>query len=394
MSFANFGVGIGALAQGLNQGVQTGAMLRQVSDQNQIRRATKQGMSNAESSRSSAIDSLVQTGSASNADNTMTVPTYQVGDQKFSNQEDARKTAESQVGSVMDFFYQNEAPRIAELYLQQGDVQKAEIWNKWIKDKNVQKGFEYGVKAYQAATIGDDEGAVKSMIKMYNHPGYFEDGRKATGYKPIKGDDGSVTGYAITIKDANGNEQILNVNKGQEMLQAIAPFVDPRSIYEQGLREIETMRLAQEKTNDRLWEAEKIQFQEDGRNQRHRETIEGQNQRLVTGKELDAANKRAELEMRAQVDLLYKKNTHPDEAVKQIVLASKREQAQNPYGPQRSDRELVAEARKLVAEIYQGQQKNPMSGGIQPQQAPRQAPTGRGPIIFDTQTGKVVPYGR
>lgn len=244
MSFANFGIGVGALAQGLSTGMDIGQKFNKVRDQKQIRDAMKGGMENAKAAREKAVGERISVGSASNADNTATVPTFNVDGVDYADEKQARGAADKAVGSVMDFFYQNEAPRVAELYASQGDIQTAETWNKWIKDKNVQKGFEFGVRAFQSAQTGDDEGAVKNMIKMYNQPGYFEDGRKATGYELIKNKSGETTGYAITVKGADGKEQVLNVNKGEDMLNAVQRLADPQAVFKQGLAEIQSAREA------------------------------------------------------------------------------------------------------------------------------------------------------
>jgi hypothetical protein len=390
MSFANFGIGLGAFAQGLTQGMQLGNQIKTVRDQQKVRDTIKGGMDNAKAARASAIDNLVQVGSAANPSDTMTVPTYQVEGQAFNDAAGARKAAESRVGSVMDYFYQNEAPKIAELYMEQGDVEKAETWSKWINDKQVKKGFELGVKAYQAASIGDDEGAVKYMMKMYNAPGYFEDGRKATGYKPVKAEDGSVTGYAITVKDGQGNEQILNVNKGPEMIQAITPFVDPKSVYDQAMGEIRSAQQmrAQQAQDERKFRRD---IYRDDRRAANQSNLQSQRDeaslnRTVTGKQMDAAARQAEIAMKAQAGELFRKNTHPDEAVKQIFLAAKKASVGYDGKPTRSDEELIAEARAAVQAIYQ-QPQNPMSGGIG-----GQAPAGA--MIYDTQTGQMVPLRR
>lgn len=417
MSFANFGIGLGALAQGLNTGIDAGTKLKGIMDQNQIRKAHKEGMAKAKDQRQSAIDELVQVGAAPNADNTMTMPTYEVEGQSFGDEESARKAAESKVGTVTDYFYQNEAPRIAELYMEQGDLQKAETWNKWIKDKNVQKGFEYGVRAYQAASLGDDEGAIKSMIKMYNHPGYFEDGRKATGYEPIKGEGGETVGYAITVEDDKGNKNILNVERGQGMLQAIAPFVDPKTVYDQGWSEINAMNKAKlEMAKEDMKFRRNVALEdrkEVGRVNRQQMQNDAAMERTVTSKQMDAANKTAAVD--AKVAAL-KKAGYPDafinEALPAMLGIGEYKKAAAPEEVSRMlhqarlsadynySRKTPQEQAAIIEQDMQlingpaQERRNPMSGGIPAQQGGARPAPGRGPTILDTRTGQLVPYQR
>lgn len=411
MSFANFGIGVGAFAQGLTQGMQLGNQINTARDQYQVRKAHREGMANAKTARQSAIDELVQVGAGPNASNTMTMPTYQVEGQSFADEGSARKAAESRVGSVTDFFYQNEAPKIADLYMEQGDVEKAETWRKWIQDKNVQKGFQYGVRAFQAASMGDDETAIKNMVKMYNQPGYFEDGSKATGYKPVKGKDGSTIGYAITVKDAQGNENVLNVEKGEGMLRAMMPFVDPKSVYEAGWAEITAERNARLKAVQEDMKFKRDIYRDDRRALSQRDLAAQRDaaslDRTVIGKQMDSANKTAAVD--AKVAALkkagysdafinealpamlgigeYKKAAAPEEVrrmLHQARLSSDRSYARKSPQEQAA---VIEQDMQLISGPQQ--RRNPMAGGMQ-----SQAPAGRGPMILDTQTGQLVPYGR
>lgn len=389
MSFANFGVGLGAFTQGLSQGMQIGRQVRDVRNENQVRKAHQEGMANAKTARQSAIDELVQVGAGPNASNTMTMPTYQVEGQSFADEGSARKAAESRVGSVTDFFYQNEAPKIADLYMEQGDVEKAETWRKWIQDKNVQKGFQYGVRAFQAASMGDDETAIKNMVKMYNQPGYFEDGSKATGYKPVKGKDGSTIGYAITVKDAQGNENVLNVEKGEGMLRAMMPFVDPKSVYEAGWAEITAERNARLKAAQEEMKFKRDIYRDDRRALSQRDLAAQRDaaslDRTVIGKQMDQAMKREEMQLQQQAGMLYKKGASPEEAMRMLVTSMQSKFVDYEGRPTMSPDEMIARARAILEPIYK---QNPMSQGIG-------APQASGvPMVYDTQTGQMVPLRR
>ncbi len=244
MSFASFGIGVNALAEGINSGLDAGQKIRTMRDQNAIRSTMADGLEKAKTQRQAEIDGAVKVGSKASADNTMTMPTYEVDGKEYGSEDQAKKVATDKVGTVMDYFYQNAAPQIADEYLKQGNMEKAEAWNTWIKDKNVQKGFKYGVKAFQAANMGQDNEAMDYLFKMYNQPGYFEDGRKAKSWAPIKDKSGDVTGYAITVQSDDGSTSVLNVNKGEEFLQQVQLLADPKSVYEMGWGNIQAANQA------------------------------------------------------------------------------------------------------------------------------------------------------
>lgn len=408
MSFANFGIGVGALAQGLSTGMDIGQKFNKVREQKQVRDAMKGGMDNAKAARQSAVDGMVQVGSAASQDNTSTVPAYKVDGVDYANETEARGAADKAVGSVMDFFYQNEAPKVAELYASQGDIKTAETWNKWIKDKNVQKGFEFGVRAYQAASAGDDEGAVKSMIKMYNQPGYFEDGRKAKGYELIKNSKGETTGYAITITGKDGKSQVLNVNKGEDMLNAVQRLADPQAVFKQGMADIQAVRQARlEMAKGELGHARNLEVAKvkantaaDMENLRQgnrleRDGIQAQRQQAQPtaieqkanglrnigaslGMQGDALNQFIAAGVGAKSDEDFVKMATGILAKQQDMMGNNQFLALPPD-------QQRAQIQQLAGTIKGAQGgSNPMAGGM-----PARAPAGA--TIIDTKTGQVVP---
>lgn len=408
---------MGGLAQGMNTGSKLvdayykGQANKQKAD---IKNALAGGIDSAKAARQAEIDGKVEVGGTANADDTATVPTFKVDGNEYGDEKSARGAAEGAVGSVMDFFYQNEAPKIADLYLQQGDIEKAEKWNTWIKDKNVTKGFEAGVRAYQAAAQGDDEGAMKNLFKMYNQKGYFEDGRKAKSWEPIKNKAGEVTGYAITLTGSDGKDRVANVNKGEELLSQVQMLANPQTAYESSMASYQKAR--EEKLNmakDELKHARSLEVAgvkasntvalENVRqgNRLERDGIQAQRQQAqptaVEQKAAGLSKVGASLGMEGEALKQFVAAgvgaKSDDDFVKMATgLLSKQ---QDLYGNNKFLNLPPAEQQQQIQQLAstikaaRGAQQQPMAGGIP---APGQGGAPKGATIIDTKTGKVVPY--
>lgn len=417
MSFASFGIGVNALAQGINTGLDSGQKIMAMRDNKKIRDTMAEGLETSKTQRQAEIDGAVNVGSKSSADNTMTMPTYEVDGKDYGSEEGAKKVAESKVGTVMDYFYQNAAPKIAEEYLNQGDVAKAETWNNWIKDKNVEKGFKHGVKAFQLASMGQDEKAMESLFKMYNQPGYFEDGNQAKSWAPIKDKDGDTTGYAITIEAADGSTSVLNVNKGEEFLQQIQMLADPKSVYEMGWGQIEAGKQAQIDIAKSDYEhSQKLELEQvKGNNQLNLEGVKTQGKMELEGYKSDLdSTQPSDIEKKGKglqkigTDILGLQGDALKQFVQSGVLAksdddfvkmattllSKQQDWDGnnkfltlpPEQQQAQIQQLAGTIKAAQSGSQPGQPQQPMAGGIPPQ-------SGAKPRAYklDQRTGKMVP---
>lgn len=417
MSFANFGIGLGAFAQGLNQGMETGAKLRGAYNDIKLDNAREKGMEEAKAARQSAIDNLVQVGSTSNADNTMTMPTFNVGGQSYGDEAAARSAAEKEVDPLDDFYHRIAVPKIYEEYMQI-DPEKAEIWMKWNEDKQVRKGKGYWARGVRAASMGDYDNAGKYFMKAYNTPGYYEDGNKMSGFEVIKqkGKDGKevATGVRIKMKMANGEEVTTDMGV-DEAMQMGAMYGDPKNVLEYGLQQLQwrQKQAAEIAKEDRQFQRD---IYRDDRNAANQSALQSQRddaalERTVTGKQMDAANKNDAVDRKVEI---LKRNGYADEWIAQnlpaILGIGEYKKAISPddarlrlhEGRIKNDysyaRKSQAEQRAIIEQDMQmiygsqpQQRSNPLSGGISGQGA---RPTGRVPMIYDTTTGKTVPYSR
>lgn len=394
MSFANFGIGIGALAQGLNQGLDIGKKLRQVSDDNAMRRARKEGMESAKQARSSAIDSLIQTGSAPSADNSMTVPTYNVGDQSFASQDEARAAAAQRVGGLDEFFQKVAAPKIYEQYMEI-DPEKAEAWREWNESKQVKTAQKHWASAIMRANMGDFEGFGKDLVKAYNTRGYLDDGTEVKEWNTLKDDKGNITGVSLTLKGPDGKEFTQTVNGMEEAYRMGASLLSPENVFNVGWQEIQAAKKAQltAANDERKFRQNVYRDERKFENQRALQTQrdDAALERTVTSKQMDAAAKKAEQEAKAATGELYRKGASPEEAKRQLVTTLARQYVDYSGRPTKSPAEIAAIADEYVAQIYGGkpQAQNPLAGGISGQAAPKGTP-----MILDTKTGKLVPYGQ
>lgn len=410
MSFANLGIGINAFAQGLNSGIDAGTKISGLVKQGQMRRAREEGMADAKAARSSAIDSLIQTGAAPNADNTMTTPTYNVGDQSFADQGSARKAAESQVGSLDEFYQKVAAPKIYERYLEI-DPEKAQAWKAWNDQEQVKSGQKHWAQAIMKANMGDFDGFGKSLVKAYNTRGYLDDGTEVKDWKTLKDADGNVTGALLTFKGPDGKEFSQTVNGMEDAYRMGAQLLAPEQVFNLGWQEIQAAKKAQIAAHQEgVKQQGRVQLE--GVRQQGRQAVQTQRDnaamdRVQTKAQMDeaAANRKAEAKVQALRKAGYSddfikqsmpailglgdyKKAAPPEEVRRMLHQARLGDFQYQRKTPEEQAKIIDQDVALINEA--GATPNPMSRGIQGQGAPA---TGT-PMIYDTQTGKMVPYQR
>lgn len=414
MSFANFGIGVGAFAQGLSSGIDTGVKLHGLMQQGKLRKARESGMADAKAARQSAIDSLVKVGSTANADNTMTMPAYNVGDQSYGDETSARKAAEGQVGSLDEFYQKVAVPKIYEQYMEI-DPEKAETWMRWNEEKQVRQGQKYWSQAIGRANAGDFDGFGKYLVKAYNTRGYFDDGTEVKDWKTLKDDKGNITGAQLTFKGPDGKEFTQVVNGMEDAYRLGAFMLSPENVFNTGWSEIQAAKKAQLEMakEDRKFQRDVYR---DDRKAANQSALQSQRddaalERTVTGKQMDAANKSSAVNQK--VELLkrngfsddwiaqnlpailgigeYKKAAAPEEVRRMLHQA--RLSADYNYSRKTPQEQaaIIEQDMQLIYGSQPQQRSNPLSGGISGQGA---RPTGRVPMIYDTTTGKTVPYSR
>lgn len=218
MSFANFGIGVGALAKGINQGMTLGRQIKSARNENEINDIRTEGLQAAQDQRKQDINSRVEGQGLRGAPDTgfmsEAASGFKVGDQSFKTRDSAKEAASGDVGGVMDYFMRDTAPKIAERYVAQGDIEKAEAWNTWVKDRRSQQAVEQWGKSYTAAQTGDWDSAAKGFGEYYTN--FINDNVDYVGHETLSDGDGNVTGFNITLKDndtGKNTQMPLNVDQ-------------------------------------------------------------------------------------------------------------------------------------------------------------------------------------
>ena len=159
-------------------------------------------------------------------------------------------------------------PRYIQQYLQQGKIPEAQAFQKYVQDANVQQGLKYGSSFMRAVQLGDAEGAMGSMVKMFNQPGYFENGYSAVGAKLTRDKDGNAAGMDITLRnDATGETTTHTFNTLEDAYRTVMPFADPKNVFDYAMQQIaaSAKNKAEVQKEDRAWNRDltKIQIQQE-----------------------------------------------------------------------------------------------------------------------------------
>lgn len=155
---------------------------------------------------------------------------FMVGDAGFDTREEALAHAMKNAPSVTDFFMKNAVPRIAQAYLEQGDVAKAEAWDKYAKDKTTQKNMETWAKMERAATMGDFQKAGDHMFDLYKQ---YDDGVTPLSKEAVKDKDGKFTGFNVRLKNDETGEVTAQFIPQAQMVEMGLAALSPPAMFEQ-----------------------------------------------------------------------------------------------------------------------------------------------------------------
>lgn len=402
------GFQIGAAFNGLSQGLTLGTNIRKAMDDAEVRNVMAEGLETAKTARTEDIAANSQVGSKANADDTMTVPTYDdTRGNSYADAEAQKKGAEKNAPSMDELYMRDVVPKIKETYIAQGNMTAADKWDEWTQDKNTRTALGHLNKATIAGRMGDFNAYADNMIKTYNTPGYYEDGIHAEGYDLIKDKDGNTTGVNLKLKNkdtgqlftqaVNGTEDMMNLGiaaldpkKGFElnMARQVAKDASAAKIAEKGIDTQYGMIRDTNKVATKAAADAELENQKAGNKEA--------DTRLTA--QLAGDNKRKELEMKATAGLLFKKGASPQEAHRMLVQGMNNKMVDYAGKPTMTPQEMSQRATQMVEETYgKGALANPMANGLpgtQTTQAPARAPAAapvKGVVRLDTKTGQVVP---
>ncbi len=232
MNFANFGIAVGALGQGVMQGLQIGRAIRQARDENEIRDLTQEGMDAAQRVRQQGIDaSIMSTPGLAVSDEGVagTPQQFSVGGKPFTTRDEATKAAEAQAPEMMSIYRKQFAPKVYAAYIQQGKPEKAEDFRRWIETSEAQEGLNLWATTMRAAQRGDWEAAGDGYFKM---AGMAMSDITPLTHRAVKDASGNITGFDVRWRDnKTGEEKAQSIDVDMLLDQGPALF-SPHQYYE------------------------------------------------------------------------------------------------------------------------------------------------------------------
>lgn len=198
------GIGFGAFAQGMNQGLGTGMKLRGAWDAKQVRDQRQATIDTAKKEYDKSIDT-------------------EVAAQPGIAPEQARNNATAKVGSFTDYLYGTAMPKLIDTYTQNGDLEGAETMRKWATDAKERKFMDNFGKTLGAWAAGQSSGDyapfAQSAVDLLNKGNY---GIKATGYDLVKDSEGKTTGLTFKLKEGENefNHTFNSIDEAAKFLSA------------------------------------------------------------------------------------------------------------------------------------------------------------------------------
>lgn len=414
------GYALSGIVNGLSNGIQLGQQIRGALDQAEVRNVMSEGMDQAKQARADDITANSQVGSKANAENTMTMPTFDdTRGNSYANADEQKKAAEKNAPLADDFYIRDIVPKIKETYIAQGNQAGADAWDKWAQDKNTQTGMKYWAQALRAGQMGDFKTYADTMVKAYNTEGYYDDGLHADGYDLVKDKDGNTTGLTLKMKNKDTGEVFAQTIHGQDdMVQAGIGLLDPRNAFQTTMARVTASEAAAAKAglevaktnNGMIRDNNNVALQAQAASKLEDQRAGNASARMREGKQLDQQN--AGATVTAKVDMLkkagydegfikgalpqilgigqFKKPADPQEVRRMLFQARLNDFNFSRKSPQEQARQIEQDLQLING----GNEtpSNPMSAGM-PSAQSSAAPAGKKtPMIFDTQTGQMLPY--
>lgn len=219
---ANFGIGLGSFLSGVAQGADAYANIQNARSRQKLTDMQVSNLEKEQQSKQGAVDLAAQ------------------------GADEAKANTDGKIDNVMNYYMQNTAPKLQQYWLSQGDMDKANAFGKWIQDSNVQQGMKYGAGMIQGAQQGNPELVMDNMVKLYNQPGYFEDGFSAVKADVRRDKDGNASGWDITLKNnKTGKETTHSFNSMDDIYKTAMQFGDPKNVFEYGMQQLKAGQDAQ-----------------------------------------------------------------------------------------------------------------------------------------------------
>lgn len=191
---------------------------------------------------------------------------FMAGGQKFKTKDDAVNFASTRAASAYENFMKNDAGKIRDVYLKNGDLEGAERFQNFLDDKSTKDGQKKWMKGISLIELGMPREGLQSIIDAQNVAGYGSD-VKISGFEDVTNDKGVKTG-AIRIKftgtdGVEGYRDIANIEDAAMMGAGLTGFQNAYKSYDERQKAAIAARLTAAKTKDeREFEIGKIEYKD------------------------------------------------------------------------------------------------------------------------------------
>lgn len=325
--------------------------------------------------------------------------------------QEAQQNTDGGVQNVMNYYMKNTVPKIQEQYLARGDVKTADAFGKWVQDANVQQGMLYSTNMIRAAHQNDPQGVMDNMVKLYNQPGYFEDGKSAVDAKIVNGDDGKPSGMAITLRDnKTGKDETRTFNNMKDVYDLAFQFGQPDQVFKYGMDQVTAGQKASAELakEDRDWQRDNVKAERDQNYALEKDNNSSQLRQAEKAAEArNPANNKKVADAKATIGFLKSLNVSDEYIRSNMAGILGIENRSRPtssriddYIKMRTDsdrdfRKLklddqISEARQYIASV--DKQSGDDQGLGLPDATPAQPADqqGDGVLFLDTKTGKII----
>lgn len=142
-----------------------------------------------------------------------------------------------------EFWMKYALPKRRNELLRQGDVAGARALQEWGESDEARKGGRLFGSAMFKAQTGDAAGALQDAIKAGQVKGYIDHGYELVGQDEIRDAAGTLLGFRLRVKDAEGNEVEQDVTV-DDVPRIVSTFANPDSAWQSQVatRERQTKR--------------------------------------------------------------------------------------------------------------------------------------------------------
>lgn len=225
---------------------------------------------------------------------------FTVGAQGFDTKEAAQAAAAKTGPDLKTRQRDLVAERLEQHYIDSGDIESAEQWGKWRKNKANEVKMDTWAAGREKAKQGDFMGAAKDFIKLY---GDYKDGSDVVSAKPFNDERGQPAGFEMVIKGPDG-ERIERIG-AREIVAMGETGLNPQAIWQQDMAEQKAadaarVKFAADKARDTRKHAQALDLAgtREDREDRRTVAVEGAKNKRETGQ---AAQRKEEIRLRASL---------------------------------------------------------------------------------------------